>query len=75
MEMNPYLLEFELRERRRQMLEEARRQRLIALFNGRLQQKSDKFFLRLAELLIRFGEHLKRRHSHGEALTSGLCRE
>jgi hypothetical protein len=73
--MNPYLLEFELKERRREMLKEARRQRLIALFNARYQQKKDRIFLLLAELLISLGEHLKRRHSHGEVLTSGLCRE
>ena len=73
--MNPYLLEFELKERRRELLEEARRQRLVALFNAHYQQKTDKFFLLLAELLIGLGEHLKRRHSHGQALTSGLCRE
>ena len=73
--MNPYLLEFELKERRREMLEEAMRQRLVALFNGRYQQKKDRFYLLLAELLIGLGEYLKRRHSHGEALTNGLCRE
>ena len=73
--MNPYLLEFEIKERRREMLEEARRQRIVALFNARYQQKSDKFFLLLAELLIGLGEYLKRRHSHDEVLTSGLCRE
>ena len=73
--MNPYLLEFELKERRREMLKEARRQRLVGLFNARYQQKTDKFFLLLAELLISLGEHLKRRHSHGQALASGLCRE
>jgi hypothetical protein len=73
--MNPYLLEFELKERRRQLLDEANRQRLVNLCNARYPKKADKLFLALADLLISLGENLKRRHGHPQVLTDDLCRE
>ncbi len=73
--MNPYLLEFELKERRREMLAEAERQRLVSLCNARFPTKIDKFFLALADLLIVLGENLKRRHAHPQLLADDLCRE
>ena len=75
MDMSPYLLEFEIKERRRVMLAEANRQRLVNLSTPAYHSKLDKLFLSLAELLITLGEKLKRRHAPQEALESGLCRE
>lgn len=73
--MNPYLLEFELKERRRAMLAEAERRRLVGLFNAHNQSKTDTFFLILADLLIGLGEKLKRRHGHTSVATGSLCQE
>jgi hypothetical protein len=73
--MNPYLQEFELKERRREMLVEANRRHLINLYNIRYPRRTDKFFLALAELLIGLGEKLKHRYSHHQPLTEGFCRE
>jgi len=73
--MNPYILEFEVKEKRREMLEEAKQRRLAKLFNAQYQSKSDKIFLALANFLIRLGEGLKRRYDHSETLASDLCRE
>ena len=73
--MNPYLLEFEVKERRRAMLAEAERQRLVNLCNARFPTKTDKLFLALADQLIRLGEKLRRRHSHPPILADDLCRE
>lgn len=69
--MNPYLLEFEIKERRREMLAEAERQRLVYLCNSRFPTKTDKLFLALADLLIGIGENLKRRHAPPQATDAG----
>ncbi len=73
--MNPYLLEFEVKERRREMLTEAERRHLVNLCNARFPKKTDKLFLALADLLIGIGEKLKRRHAHPQVLADDLCRE
>ena len=73
--MNPYLQEFELKERRREMLAEANRRHLVRLYNNRYQGKIDELFLALADRLIRLGETLRRRHSHPTILADDLCRE
>jgi hypothetical protein len=73
--MNPYLQEFELKERRRQMLAEANRRHLVNLYNARYPRRTDRFLLALAELLIGLGEKLKHRHTHHEPLAEGCCRE
>lgn len=73
--MNPYLLDFELKERRRAMLEEAKRQHLVQLSKVRHPNKTDKLFLALADLLIDLGERLKRRHAHPQVLPDKLCRQ
>ena len=68
--MNPYLLEMELKERRRQMLEESERRHLLALFAAQRHQKNrDRLMLAVADLLIALGETLRRRHQHTQHLT------
>lgn len=61
--MNPYLMEFELKERRRAMIAEADRRRLVGLYNARYPRRTDKLFLALADLLIDLGETLRRRYA------------
>jgi hypothetical protein len=73
--MNPYLLEMEVKERRRTMLEEAERRRLVALYNAHHRSRADRLVLALAELLIRSGERLRRRHGQPPPSTPELCRE
>ncbi len=72
--MNPYLLEFELKERRKEMLAAANHQRLVNLFNAHQKSKIDAFFLALADLLIGQGEKLRRRHGHSSVAGNSLCR-
>jgi len=73
--MNPYLLEMEVKERRRAMLEEAKRRRLVALYNADNRGRTDRLILALAEWLIRSGERLRRRHGQPPPLAHGLCRK
>jgi len=73
--MNPYLIEFEIRERRREMLAEASRRRLVGLFDANNKSATDRLFLALADLLIGLGEKLRRRHEHHDALAGGVSGE
>ncbi len=73
--MNPLLLELTLKEKRRDLLEEAGRQRLIALYNADNPGWRTKFQLALGDVLIRLGERLKRRHTRPVDLGDDLCRE
>ncbi len=67
--MNPYLLEFELKERRRAMIAEGDRLRLVGLYNARYPRRTDKLFLALADLLIDLGETLKHRYGQPQVMT------
>lgn len=72
--MNPYLLEVELQQRRQEMVEEARRLRLVALYNAQNRQRhSYRLMLAIANLLIAIGEGLKRRHGQLPTLSPSLC--
>lgn len=57
------------------MLEEAKLNHLVKLCNARYPSKTDKLFLTLADLLIRLGEHLQRRHAHPPMQINDCCRE
>lgn len=72
--MNPYLLEVELRQRRQEMVEEARRLRLVALYNAQNSHRnSNRLILAIADMLITLGETLKKRHGQFPALSPSLC--
>lgn len=72
--MNLYLLEVELQQRRREMVEEARRLQLVALYNAQNNQRnSNRLMLAIADVLITLGETLKRRHGQIPALSPSLC--
>jgi len=59
--MNPYLVEFMVREKREDLLREAKRQQLIAQYEAGRPRAGHRLALALADLLIRVGERLKRR--------------
>jgi hypothetical protein len=72
--MNPYLLELELQQRQQEMIEEARRLRLVALYNAHHSPKnSNRLMLAIADWLITLGETLKRRHGQIPTLSPSLC--
>lgn len=56
------------------MIEEARRLRLVALYNAQNNQRnSNRLMLAIADVLINLGETLKRRHGQIPALSPSLC--
>lgn len=73
--MNPYYLDRMIKEKQREMVAEANRQRLVAIYSAHNPGRRDRLLLALGEYLIRLGESLKRRHGQPETLASGLCRE
>jgi hypothetical protein len=73
--MNPLLLEVMLKEKRRDMLEEAKRQRLVAIYNNDNPGRRARFQLALGDFLIRLGEKLKRRYTRPLNPNDDLGRE
>ncbi len=77
--MNPLLLDVLLKEKRREMLEEANRQRLVAIYNAGHPGFRARFQLALGDFLIQLGEKIKRRYARplkmGEELGKDLCRD
>jgi hypothetical protein len=55
--MNPLLLEVMLKEKRRDMLEEAKRQRLVAIYNKDNPGRRARFQLALGDFLIQLGKN------------------
>lgn len=62
--MNPYVMEVLLQERRREMLAEAERLRLIAEYNGNRPNLREKVLKKIGEWLIAIGEKLTHRYDH-----------
>ena len=60
--MNPQVIELMLREKREDMLREAERQRLIALYEEGQPQIDSKIAVVVGDILIRLGERLKKRY-------------
>ena len=73
--MNPLLLEVLLKEKRRALLEEAARQRLIAAYDSRHPGLRARFQLALGDFLIRLGNKIKRRYTGSLELKSDFCRD
>lgn len=73
--MNPYYMEKMIEEKRREMLAEAERLRLVAVYNAHNPGRIDRLLLALGEMLISMGENLKRRHGRPADLEAKLCRE
>ncbi len=72
--MNPYYVEQMLKEKRREMIAEAERQRLVAIYNAHNPGRVDRLLLALGDFLIRLGEGIKRRHGQPDDLEARLCR-
>lgn len=72
--MNPLLLEIMLKEKRRELLEEAERQRLVAIYNADNPGWRARSQLVLGDFLIRLGEKMKARYSRPLALDNDICR-
>jgi hypothetical protein len=64
-----------LKEKRRDMLEEAKRQRLVAIYNNDNPGRRARFQLALGDFLIRLGKKLKRRYTHPINPDDDLCRK
>lgn len=60
--MNPQIIELMLKEKREDMLREAERQRLIALYEKGQPQINSKIAIVVGDILIRLGERLKNRY-------------
>lgn len=67
--MNPLIVEMMIKERHREMLQEAKRQRLVALYEARYLPRRAKLLIGLGDLLIQLGEKLKHRYQHETALS------
>jgi hypothetical protein len=61
--MNPLFLDVMLKEKRRDLLQEADRQRLVAIYNANNPGLRARFELALGNLLIRLGKRIKRRYA------------
>lgn len=61
--MNPYLLDVMVREKHREMLEEAEQLRLIAAYEAMHPSLWVRSHVVLGNFFIRFGERLKQRYS------------
>jgi hypothetical protein len=72
--MNPLLLEIMLKEKRRELLEEAARQRLIAIYNADNPGWWARSQVVLGDFLIRLGEKMKARYSRPLTLDNDICR-
>jgi hypothetical protein len=72
--MNPLLLDTMLKEKRRELLEEAARQRLVTIYNADNPGWWARSQLVLGDFLIRQGEKIKARYSRPLALDNDICR-
>ncbi len=73
--MNPLLLEVMLKEKRRDLLQEADRQRLVAIYNANNPGLRARVELALGDFLIRLGEKIKRRYARPLELGEDLCHD
>jgi hypothetical protein len=72
--MNPLLLEIMLKEKRREFLEEAARQRLVAIYNANNPGWWARSQFVLGDFLIRLGKKMKARYRRPLALDNDICR-
>lgn len=71
--MNPLIIETMLQEKRKEMLEEAGRRRLISLYNAANPRFRDRFLSKLGELLILFGTRIKKGADGRLQLETNAC--
>jgi hypothetical protein len=73
--MNPLLFDVMLKEKRRDLLEEAERQRLVAIYNADNPGRRAELQRALGDFLIRLGEKLKDRATRPLGLGEAIGRE
>ncbi len=66
--MNPYLMEMMLKERKKEMLLEAKRIQLLTAYEAGRKSRKSRLLNALGKLLITAGEKLTRRYSHEQEL-------
>ena len=71
--MNPIIMDMMIKERREDMLKEAERLRLVALYEASNPTKKAKIFIALGDILIQTGEKLKQRYNHKVELSADSC--
>lgn len=69
--MNPYIIETMLNERRREMLQEAKRLRLISAYKKHTQTKRAKVLAAVGAKLIYAGKKLQQRYGQQVELPAG----
>ena len=69
--MNPYLMEVMLRERKKEMVAEAERLRLLAAYEANKSSRKSRLLTSLGNLLIAAGENLTHRYGHEQELPTG----
>jgi len=73
--MNPFIVEMTVKERRREMLEESERLRLVALYNANNTEPKGRIAIALGNFLIRTGQKLKLRYEQEIETTGQLCKD
>jgi hypothetical protein len=73
--MNPQIFEVIIKEKRQDMLQEAERQQLLAIYNANNPGWRARMQLGFGNFLIRLGEKVKRRYTQPLDLNDDLCRE
>lgn len=71
--MNPLIIETMIQEKRKEMLEEAGKKRLISLYNAANPSFGDRLLLMFGELLIRLGTRIKKSADERLHLETTLC--
>jgi hypothetical protein len=73
--MNPLILEVMIKEKHRDMLQEAKRQQLLAIYNANTPGWRARIQLGLGNFLIRLGKKIRRRYTRPLDLHDDLCSE
>lgn len=71
--MNPVIMEMIIKEKRDDMLAEAERLQLVALYEANTPPRKARILITLGDLLIHTGEKLKQRYSHTQEISTSTC--
>jgi hypothetical protein len=71
--MNPLITEMMIKERRNDMLQEAERLRLVALYEADNPPRKARILIALGDLLIRTGEKIKQRYCQTPEISTSTC--
>ncbi len=71
--MNQIIIEMTIREKRNEMLQQADRLRLIALYEADNPPRKSRILIALGDLLIRTGENIKLRYGQTSEIPTSSC--